>query len=51
MSKALHSNKPNNQKIDEKQMLQNIKQEVLQLGSISPTLIFDPNGKSNHFFN
>lgn len=41
---------PQTKKIDEKQMLENIKQEVLLLLGFSVTDIFDPNGKTNQFF-
>jgi hypothetical protein len=41
---------PQTKKIDEKQMLENIKQEVLLLLGFSASDIFDPNGKTNQFF-
>ena len=41
---------PQTKKIDEKQMLENIKQEVLLLLGFSATDIFYPNGKTNQFF-
>ena len=41
---------PETKKIDEKQMLENIKQEVLLLLGFSAADIFDTNGKTNQFF-